>query len=55
MGVIGRASSVLRAVRPVIGVVREADALADGGEIHLLPGDPLSVERLREILGGSRT
>jgi uncharacterized protein (DUF697 family) len=43
----------LRAIRPVIGVVREADALAEGGEIHLLPGDPRSVERLREILGGS--
>jgi uncharacterized protein (DUF697 family) len=53
MGVIGRAGSVLRAVRPIAGAVREADALTEGGgEIHLLPGDPASVSRLREILGG---
>ena len=53
MGAIGRASSVLRAVRPIAGAVREADALTEGGgRIHVLPGDPASVARLREILGG---
>ncbi len=54
MGVFGRAGAVLRAVRPIAGAAREADALAEGGgEIHLLPGDPGSVARLREILGGT--
>jgi uncharacterized protein (DUF697 family) len=56
MGVIGRAGSVLRAVRPIAGAVREADLLTEGGgRIHLLPGDPPSVERLRGILDGDVT
>ena len=56
MGVMGRASSVLRTVRPIAGAVREADVLTEGGgRIHVLPGDPASVARLRAILGGDLT
>ncbi|MGE0027082.1 MAG: DUF697 domain-containing protein [Thermoleophilia bacterium] len=56
MGVIGRAGAVLRAVRPIAGAVREADELTEGGgRIHLLPGDPASVARLRGILDGDVT
>jgi uncharacterized protein (DUF697 family) len=53
---IGRAGSVLRAVRPIAGAMREADELSEGGgRIHLLPGDPASVARLRGILDGDVT
>lgn len=56
MGVIGRAGSALRAVRPFAGAVREADLLTEGGgRIHLLPGDPASVATLRGILDGDVT
>ncbi|HMO01236.1 MAG TPA: DUF697 domain-containing protein [Miltoncostaeaceae bacterium] len=53
---IGRAGAVLRVVRPIAGAVREADQLTEGGgRIHLLPGDPASVARLRGILDGDVT
>jgi uncharacterized protein (DUF697 family) len=53
LGVIGRASSVLRVVRPIAGTLREADVITEGGGgIQILPGDPPSVARLRELLGG---
>jgi uncharacterized protein (DUF697 family) len=54
VGVIGRAGSVLRTLRPIAGAVREADALMEGGgTIHVLPGDPAATARLREIIGGN--
>ncbi len=56
MGVIGRAGAALRAARPIAGAVREVDELTEGGgRIHLLPGDPASVARLRGILDGDVT
>jgi uncharacterized protein (DUF697 family) len=56
VGVIGRAGSALRAVRPFAGAVREADILAEGGgRIHVLPGDAPSVARLRGLLDGDVT
>jgi uncharacterized protein (DUF697 family) len=56
MGALKIAGSVLRTIRPIAGAVREADALSEGGgTIHLLPGDPAAVARLRGILGGDVT
>ena len=57
MGVVARAGSVLRAVRPADrSGARGDDALAEGGgRIHLLPGDAASVTRLRGILDGDVT
>jgi uncharacterized protein (DUF697 family) len=53
VGIIGSVGGALRAARPVAGALKEVDELAEGGgRIHVLPGDPASERRVRELLGG---
>ncbi len=52
MNVLRHLATGVRAVRPVVDAVRTAEEVAEGhGHIAILPGDPESTARLRELLG----